>query len=147
MEENMESRTAPRDERFDLSNLLRIFLRRSRLIMGITAASAVVAVVVSLLLPNYFKAETRILPPQEKGGGLAGQLMGQAGGLIALAGGAAGVKSQGDLLVEISVWIPRNLSREESALLEKLKISPNFIPDPSKKDKGIFERMKDMFNG
>lgn len=55
--------------------------------------------------------------------------------------------ARGDMLVEIGVWIPKNISREESALLDKLRNSPNFIPDPSKKDKGIFERMKDMFNG
>jgi len=67
--------------------------------MGITAASAVVAVVVSLLLPKYYKAESRIFPPQEKGGNLAAQLMGQAGGLIALAGGATPLKSQGELFL------------------------------------------------
>lgn len=53
---------------------------------------------------------------------------------------------KGDLLVNISVWTPRNLTREEQAILEKLKTSENFIPHPSKKDKGFFGRMKDMFS-
>jgi uncharacterized protein involved in exopolysaccharide biosynthesis len=99
MEPKMEPGTVSREDEIDLTELFRALSRRRRLILGITAASAAVALVVSLLLPNYYKAETRILPPQEKGGGLAAQLMGQAGGLIALAGGAAPLKSQGELFL------------------------------------------------
>jgi len=54
--------------------------------------------------------------------------------------------SKGDLLVNISTWTPRNLTREEQAILEKLRQSDNFIPHPSKKDKGFFGRMKDIFS-
>jgi molecular chaperone DnaJ len=53
--------------------------------------------------------------------------------------------SRGDLLVNLSVWTPRNLSREEQQILEKLRDSENFRPNPSKKDKGFFDRMKDIF--
>ncbi len=95
----MEPRSVPPEDEIDLTELFRALSRRRRLILGITAASAVVAVVVSLLLPVYYKAETRVLPPQDKGNNLAAQLLGQAGGLIGLAGGAAGVKSQGELFV------------------------------------------------
>ena len=102
MNQEMESRTVPPEDEIDLTELFRALSRRRRLILGITAASAAVALVVSLLLPVYYKAETRILPPQEKGSNLAAQLMGQAGGLIALAGGAAGVKSQGELFVAMT---------------------------------------------
>ena len=102
MNQEMESRTVPGEDEIDLTELFRALSRRWRLILGITAASAVVAMVVSLLLPVYYKAETRILPPQDKGSNLAAQVMGQAGGLIALAGGAAGVKSQGELFVAMT---------------------------------------------
>jgi uncharacterized protein involved in exopolysaccharide biosynthesis len=102
MEQKMESHAVPGEDEIDLTELFRALARRRRLILGITAASAVVALVVSLLLPVYYKAETRILPPQDKGSNLAAQLMGQAGGLIALAGGAAGVKSQGELFVAMT---------------------------------------------
>jgi uncharacterized protein involved in exopolysaccharide biosynthesis len=91
-----------REDEIDLTELFRALSRRRRLILGITAASAAFAVVVSLLLPVYYKAETRILPPTERGGNLAAQLLGQGGaGLIGLASGVAGVKSQGELFVEI----------------------------------------------
>ena len=102
MEPKMDPRTVSREDEIDLTELFRALSRRRRLILGITAASAAVALVVSLLLPVYYKAETRILPPQDKGSNLAAQLMGQAGGLIALAGGAAGVKSQGELFVAMT---------------------------------------------
>jgi uncharacterized protein involved in exopolysaccharide biosynthesis len=102
MEQRMDSRTVPGEDEIDLTELFRALSRRRRLILGITAASTAVALVVSLLLPVYYKAETRILPPQDKGSNLAAQLMGQAGGLIAMAGGAAGVKSQGELFVAMT---------------------------------------------
>jgi uncharacterized protein involved in exopolysaccharide biosynthesis len=102
MNQEMESRTVPPEDDIDLTDLFRALSRRLRLILGITAASTAVALVYSLLLPVYYKAETRILPPQDKGNNLAAQLMGQAGGLIALAGGAAGGKSQGELFVAMT---------------------------------------------
>ena len=52
---------------------------------------------------------------------------------------------RGDLLVNLSVWTPRNLSREEQQILERLRDSENFRPNPSKKDKGFIDRMKDIF--
>ncbi len=102
MSQETEFRTVPLEDEIDLTELFRTLSRRWRLILGITAVSAAVALVVSLLLPVFYKAETRILPPQEKGSNLAAQLMGQAGGLIALAGGAVGAKSQGELFVAMA---------------------------------------------
>ena len=57
----------PGEDEIELTELFRALSRRWRLILGITAASTAVAVVVSLLLPVYYKAETRILPPRIKG--------------------------------------------------------------------------------
>jgi molecular chaperone DnaJ len=53
---------------------------------------------------------------------------------------------KGDLLVNINTWTPRNLSKEEKEILENLRDSVNFIPNPSKKDKGFFDRMKSIFS-
>lgn len=52
---------------------------------------------------------------------------------------------RGDLLVEISVYTPTHLSPDERKALETLKASKNFEPNPNKKEKGFFERMKDYF--
>ncbi len=53
---------------------------------------------------------------------------------------------RGDLLVEISVFTPTSLSNDEKKLLENLKTSKNFEPNPNKKEKGFFERMKEYFD-
>ena len=97
----MESHTVPQEDGIDLKSLFRILSLHARLIIGFTIVSAFVAIPISLLLPVYYKAETRIYPPQEKGGSLAAQLLGQAGGLIGLAGGVTNIKSQGELFVEM----------------------------------------------
>ena len=52
----------------------------------------------------------------------------------------------GDLFVHINVWTPKKVSKEERELLEKLKGSENFTPNPSRSERGFFQRMKDMFH-
>jgi molecular chaperone DnaJ len=52
---------------------------------------------------------------------------------------------KGDLLVNVNVWIPKSLNKEELRQIEKLKESDSFIPNPDKDDKGFFERMKGYF--
>lgn len=51
----------------------------------------------------------------------------------------------GDQLVNVNVWTPQNLSKEEKEAVEKLRDSKNFKPNPTDNDKGFFERMKDYF--
>jgi len=52
---------------------------------------------------------------------------------------------RGDLLVNVNVWIPKNISKDEARIIEKFKESATFIPKPDKDDKGFFERMKGYF--
>ncbi|MCD6200971.1 MAG: molecular chaperone DnaJ [Bacteroidales bacterium] len=52
---------------------------------------------------------------------------------------------RGDLLIYVNVWIPKNLSREEKRILEKLDESEEFKPKPPGRDKGFFERVKNFF--
>jgi len=52
---------------------------------------------------------------------------------------------KGDLLVNINVWTPQNLSAEEKKVIEKLRESKSFQPNPSKSSKSFFERMKEYF--
>ncbi len=53
--------------------------------------------------------------------------------------------SRGDILVNINVWTPQYLTKEEKNILEGLRNAENFKPNPSKKDRGFFERMKQYF--
>ena len=52
---------------------------------------------------------------------------------------------KGDLLVQVNVWVPKSLSKDEKRTLEKFKDSSNFKPSPSKDEKNIFSRMKEFF--
>jgi len=52
----------------------------------------------------------------------------------------------GDLLVHINVWTPKNLSKEQRQFFEKALTDDNFIPKPEKSDKSFFEKVKDMFS-
>ncbi len=52
----------------------------------------------------------------------------------------------GDLFVHINIWTPSKISKEERELLEKLRNSENFKPNPDKNQKNFFGRMKDMFH-
>jgi molecular chaperone DnaJ len=52
---------------------------------------------------------------------------------------------QGDLFVHVMVWTPTDLSKDERKALEKLRDSPGMQPKPTGKDKGFFERVREMF--
>ena len=53
---------------------------------------------------------------------------------------------KGDLLVNVNVWTPRTLSKEERSMMEKLRKSDNFAPKPTTKDKSYFDRMREFFS-
>ena len=72
----------------------------------------------------------------------------QAGKVFRLGGkGLPSVNSRGrgDQLVFVQVFTPTELTNDEKKILEKLRESPNFKPKPGSKEKGFFDRMKDMF--
>ena len=72
----------------------------------------------------------------------------QSGKVLRLKGkGLPDVNSYGtgDLLVNINVWTPQALSAEEKKALETLRASKNFAPNPNRKEKGFFDRMKEYF--
>jgi molecular chaperone DnaJ len=52
---------------------------------------------------------------------------------------------KGDLLIYVNVWTPKALSNEEKKIVEQLRESPNFKPNPAKGEKGFFGKMKEYF--
>ncbi|MBX7241018.1 MAG: molecular chaperone DnaJ [Bacteroidia bacterium] len=52
----------------------------------------------------------------------------------------------GDMLVHINVWVPQEISSQEKEMLNKMKVSSNFQPNPKKEDKGFFRRMREFFS-
>ncbi len=72
----------------------------------------------------------------------------QSGRIVRLRGkGLPSVDSygQGDLLININVWTPKKLTKEERELLEKLRDSENFNPDTDHQERGFFDKVRDMF--
>ncbi len=72
----------------------------------------------------------------------------QSGKLLRLKGkGIPEVNSyhRGDQIIHVNIWTPKVLNAEERAILEKLKESPNFKPQPGKNDKSFFDKMKEYF--
>jgi len=53
---------------------------------------------------------------------------------------------KGDLLVNVNVWIPKNLSKEEQKMMEQHRSSSTFTPKPDADDKGFFDRVKNYFS-
>lgn len=72
----------------------------------------------------------------------------QSGKLLRLKGkGIPEVNSyhRGDQIIHVNIWTPKALNSEERALLEKLRESANFKPQPGKGDKSFFDKMKEYF--
>ena len=63
-------------------------------------------------------------------------------GLPAVQGYGSG---KGDMVVNISIYVPKTLSRDEKKALEKMKYSDNFKGDAATK-RSIFQRFRNYFN-
>ncbi|PIB37192.1 molecular chaperone DnaJ [Reichenbachiella sp. 5M10] len=72
----------------------------------------------------------------------------QSGKILRLRG--KGIKDlngygKGDQLIHVNVWTPKTLTADEREKLESMRESDNFAPNPSKTDKGFFEKIKEFF--
>ena len=52
---------------------------------------------------------------------------------------------RGDQLIYVNIWTPKALSKDEREMLDKLRDSPNFQPQPGKNEKSFFDKMKEYF--
>jgi uncharacterized protein involved in exopolysaccharide biosynthesis len=89
------------DGEISLLDLLIVIAERKRVILTITTTFAILAIVISLLLPKSYTATVTLLPPQQNssmGNALAAQL-GPMGGMAALAGGGFGLKNPNDMFI------------------------------------------------
>lgn len=84
------------DDEISLLDLLIVLAKHKMLVLGLPFVVAILAVGISLLLPNIYTGTTKILPPQQSQSG-ASAMLAQLGGLAGLAGGA--VKSPNDLYI------------------------------------------------
>ena len=87
MNESLQTLTpTPYEDEIDLRELFRVLWAGKWLIVGIACVTTIVAVGISLLLPNIYRAEALLAPAQsDRQGGLSA-LAAQYGGLASLAG-------------------------------------------------------------
>lgn len=88
----------PDNEETSLLDLLIVLAKHKKLILGLPLGAAIVAVIVTLLMPNIYTATAKILPPQP-GQSTAAAMLGQVGALAGLAGTNLGIKNPNDLYV------------------------------------------------
>lgn len=89
------------EDEIPVSDLLIGLVQRKRLIFSITTVFAILAIVVSLLLPKQYTAVTVVLPPQQNTGmgALLSSQLGSIPGMAALAGGSLGLKNPNDMFI------------------------------------------------
>ena len=96
----MERQIEPIEDEINLLDLLIVLAKRKGLIIGITFGAALIMAIVSLTMTPIYKAETKILPPQQGSSSMASQVLGQLGGFAGLAGGSLG-KTSNDLYIAL----------------------------------------------
>ena len=72
----------------------------------------------------------------------------QSGKIVRLRGkGLPSVQSygKGDMMVNINVWTPKELTKDEKSALEGMRESENFQPHADHNEKNFFQKVKDMF--
>jgi len=52
----------------------------------------------------------------------------------------------GDMLINVNVWVPKKLDKEQREFFKKHYNHPNFQPKPGKSEKSFFEKIHDMFS-
>jgi uncharacterized protein involved in exopolysaccharide biosynthesis len=86
------------DGEVSIIDLVIVLAKYKNLVIGMPLIVAVLAVAISLALPNTYKASTKLLPPQQAQSGAAA-LLSQLGGVASVAAGAAGIKNPNDVYI------------------------------------------------
>ena len=86
MTESQQDRPITYDEEINLRELFRVFWNGKWLIGGTTFALTVVAVFITLMMPNIYRAEALLAPNDQEGIRGLSTLATQYGGLASLAG-------------------------------------------------------------
>ena len=86
------------EKSISLVDILIVLAKYKRFIATFTLLVTIAAVVISFVLPNEYKATTRLLPPQQNQSSAAA-LLSQLGGVASMAAGVAGLKNPAELYV------------------------------------------------
>jgi uncharacterized protein involved in exopolysaccharide biosynthesis len=93
-----QSPVAAPPPRLDPLDVLLFLAAHKRALLGIPLVGAVIAAVISLLMPNYYAAVTKILPPQQNQSSAA-MALAQLGSAAGVPAASLGLKNPNDLYV------------------------------------------------
>jgi tyrosine-protein kinase Etk/Wzc len=115
-------------------DLLIIFAERRKFVLTTTLAFAVLAIIVSLLLPKRYTAMVTLLPPQQGSSTSAAlaQQFGNLGGMAALAGNSLGLKNPNEMLVALM-----RSRTVEDAMVQRFELMKEYretYPSEARKD-------------
>jgi uncharacterized protein involved in exopolysaccharide biosynthesis len=109
------------EDEISLLDLATVIVENLKLLILGPLAAGVLALGISFLITPTFTAKTTVIPPGQSNSGGAAALLGQLGGLGALAGGAAGIKTPTD---QYLAYLESNTLRDE--LIEKFKLRERY---------------------
>lgn len=118
-----------------------VLAKHKRLVIGLPLVVALLSIVVSLILPNSYKATTKLLPPQQQQSGAAA-LLSQLGGLAGAAAGAAGIKNPSD--VYIGMLKSRTVADK---LIAKYELKKVYNVESQETARGILEANTEITSG
>ena len=139
-----DSSIAGGEEEISLLDLLIVIARYRRLIIRMTLGMALVGLIVSLILPYRYTAETSILPPQQNtsmGAALMSQL-GSLGSMASMAGGSLGLKNPNDL--QVAMLKSRTV---EDAMVNRFHLMSLYHAKRMSEARKKLEKVVDIGNG
>jgi tyrosine-protein kinase Etk/Wzc len=87
-------------DEINLLDYIIVVVKHKRLILSITLSAAIITAIISLILPPVYRAETKILPPQQGSSSLVGMLS-QMPIVPEIASNTLGLKNTADLYIGI----------------------------------------------
>jgi tyrosine-protein kinase Etk/Wzc len=95
---NIDDKTA---SDINLLNYLVVIMKRKKMIAGVTLICALITASISLIMPPIYKAQTKILPPQQSNASISSQVLSEIGGASGLIGSSLGIKDENDIYLGI----------------------------------------------
>jgi uncharacterized protein involved in exopolysaccharide biosynthesis len=120
MSEQINPNSMIEEDEISLLDLITVIVENLRLLIIGPLAAGLIALGYSFSITPTFIAKTTMIPPGQSSGGAAA-LLGQLGGMGALAGGAAGIKNSTD---QYLAYLESNRLRDE--LIEKFKLRERY---------------------
>lgn len=118
--------------KIDMIDILIILAKHKKKLIFVPLAIAVVCAAIALFLPNIYRANTKLLPPQQQSGAAA--LLSQLGGAAGLAAGVTGIKNPNDVFVSM---LKSRLVADR--IIEQFKLKKDYETDSSEKTRKILE--------